>query len=178
MDHRDHVALLEPANLPPGGTWADLGAGAGAFTLALRQLTGPSARIHAVDRDRLRLAELERAWRRRFEEADNLRLLPADFTRPLDLPLLDGALMANSLHFYEEKEAILRRVGALLKPGGTLLLVEYDSEAGNLWVPHPLSFETCRALLPRAGFGEARLLARHPSGFLGGFYAAAARWEG
>jgi hypothetical protein len=27
MDHTDHVALLKPANLSPGGTWADLGAG-------------------------------------------------------------------------------------------------------------------------------------------------------
>ena len=40
MDHKDHVNLLKPANLSSGGTWADFGAGSGAFTLALRELLG------------------------------------------------------------------------------------------------------------------------------------------
>ena len=32
MNHIDHVNLLRPANLQHGGTWADFGAGSGAFT--------------------------------------------------------------------------------------------------------------------------------------------------
>jgi ubiquinone/menaquinone biosynthesis C-methylase UbiE len=174
MDHPDHVNLLRPANLAPGGTWADLGAGSGAFTLALRELVGPEAELYAVDRDRSRLGELERAWRLHFGDPASLHLLPADFTRPLELPLLDGVLMANSLHFYREKENVLRNVGSFLKPGGTLLLVEYNVDSGNLWVPYPLSFETYRTLAPGAGFSEPRLLATHPSSFLRGFYSALA----
>ena len=174
MDHHDHVNLLRPANLAPGGTWADLGAGSGAFTLALRELVGPGAELYAVDRDRSRLGELERAWRLRFGEPASPHLLCADFTRPLDIPLLDGVLMANSLHFYKEKEGVLRHVGSFLKPGGKLLLVEYNVDSGNLWVPYPLSFETYRALAPRAGFSEPRLLATHSSSFLRGFYSALA----
>ena len=50
MDHADHVGLLRPA-VEPGGTWADIGAGEGAFTLALADLLGPGGRIVAVDRD-------------------------------------------------------------------------------------------------------------------------------
>lgn len=61
MDHNDHVNLLRPADLPPGGLWADLGAGSGAFTLALRELVGPGAEIHAVEKDWSRLGKLERA---------------------------------------------------------------------------------------------------------------------
>ena len=61
MEHNEHVDLLRPAGLAAGGTWADLGAGAGAFTLALRELVGPQADIYAVDRDRARLGELERS---------------------------------------------------------------------------------------------------------------------
>jgi len=174
MDHRDHVNLLRPARLAPGGTWADLGAGSGAFTLALRELTGAQARLYAVDRDKGRLGELERAWRMRFGDATKLHLLPADFTRPLDLPALDGVLMANSLHFYKDKVSVLRHAGTLLKPGGRLLVVEYAVDAGNVWVPYPCSFGKFQALAVEAGFSEPRQLATHPSSFLRGFYSAEA----
>jgi ubiquinone/menaquinone biosynthesis C-methylase UbiE len=174
MDHTDHVNLLRTANLQPGGTWADLGAGSGAFTLALRELVGAEAGIYAVDRDRARLGELERAWRGRFGETAGLHVLPGDFTHRLDLPALDGLLMANSLHFYKDKVSLLRQVGALLKPGGQLLVVEYAVDAGNMWVPYPCSFEKFQALATEAGYRAPRQLATHPSSFLRGFYSAEA----
>jgi SAM-dependent methyltransferase len=174
MDHRDHVNLLRPADLSPGGSWSDLGAGSGAFTLALRELLGLSACIYAVDRNRGRLAELERAYRARFGDADNLYIMSADFTRNLKLPPLDGVLMANSLHFFRGKEKVLQHIGSFLKPDGMLLLVEYNVDRGNPWVPYPLSFETFRDLAPRSGFSEPRLLAKHPSSFLREFYSALA----
>ena len=172
MIHQDHVHLLQPAHLNPGGTWADLGAGSGAFTLALRELVGPDAMIYAVDRDRTRLNELEGAYRARFGDTKNLHILAADFSRSLDLPTLDGILMANSLHFFKDKEKILRQMRTHLKANGILLLVEYNVDSGNPWVPHPLSFESFRVLAPRAGFSEPRLLAKHPSSFLREFYSA------
>ena len=49
MDHRDHVRLIA-RGVPPGGAWADLGAGEGAFTLALRDVAGPDVVIYAVDK--------------------------------------------------------------------------------------------------------------------------------
>jgi len=174
MDHIVHVNLLRPANLVPGGRWADLGAGSGAFTLALRELVGAEANIYAVDRDKARLGELERAWRMRFGELAGLHLLPADFTRPLDLSVLDGLLMANSLHFHKDKVSVLRQVSTLLKPGGRLLVVEYNVDSGNVWVPYPFSFERFQVLAAQAGFSTPRLLATHPSSFLRGFYAAEA----
>jgi SAM-dependent methyltransferase len=182
MDHSDHVNLLRPADLSPGASFADLGAGSGAFTLALRELLGLSADIYAVDRDRSRLSELERAHRARFGASDHLHIIPADFTHELDtstssvrrLPPLDGALMANSLHYFRDKEKVLRHVGSLLKPDGALLLVEYNVDRGNPWVPHPLSFGTFRDLAPRVGFSEPRLLGKHPSSFLREFYSALA----
>jgi len=166
--------LLRPADLSPGGTWADLGAGSGAFTLALRELLGSGGAVYVVDKDRRSLASLARTYQSRFGGAQDLHLVHADFTRDLDLPPLDGVVMANSLHYYKDKEKVLRHVRTLLKPGGALLLVEYNADSGNLWVPHPLTFETYRALAPRAGFTEPRLLAKHPSSFLREFYSAAA----
>ena len=173
MDHQDHVALLRPANLAPG-TWADLGAGYGAFTLALRGLLGPSAGVYAVDRDQNRLNTLEQAYLSRFGDTEHLHLIRGDFTSSIHLPLLDGILMANSLHFFRDKEKVLRHVGSFLKPGGALLLVEYNVDRGNPWVPHPLSFESFRALAPRAGFSKTKRLAKRASSFLREFYSAIA----
>ncbi len=175
MKHPDHVALLQPAQLPSGGTWADLGAGSGAFTLALRELVGPEARIYAVDKDAARLRELQREYAARFGSTENLHVEPGDFSGPLDLPPLDGALMANALHYFRGeagKPEILRHVGAYMRAGAALLLVEYNVDSGNMWVPYPLSFKTWQALAPRAGFSTPRLLARHPSSFLREFYSA------
>jgi SAM-dependent methyltransferase len=109
MNHTDHVNLLRPADLPAGGAWADLGSGTGAFTLALRELVGEDATIHAVDRDRGSLDELGRAYARRFGAADALHLVQQDISDALSLPPLDGVLMANSLHFFKDK-LLLRRV--------------------------------------------------------------------
>ena len=180
MDHNDHVNLLRPATFNQGGAWADLGAGSGVFTLALRELVGLDAVIYAVDKDQSALRELENSHHVRFDStrnpSSNLRasliLLPNDFSRPLDIPPLNGVLMANSLHFFKDKEKILRHVYGFLKPNGALLLVEYNVDSGNLWVPHPLSFETYRSLAPRAGFREPHLLAKIPSRFLKEFYSA------
>lgn len=172
MDHADHVRLLRPANLPRGGTWADFGAGTGAFTLALRELVGPEATIYAVDKDRGALHRLESAHQRHFSSADHLVPLNADFARRLDLPPLDGIVAANSLHYFKDREKVLRHVRGFLKPHGIFLLVEYNVDSGNLWVPHPFSFETYQSLARRAGFSEPQLLATLPSRFLREFYSA------
>jgi ubiquinone/menaquinone biosynthesis C-methylase UbiE len=172
MDHHDHVNLLKPAKLPPGGIWADLGAGSGAFTLALRELIGPEGVLYAVDKDRSRLNELERSFRLRFGESKNLHILTNDFAHQLDLPGLNGIVMANFLHYFKDKEKVLRQVQTFLKPNGTLLLIEYNVDRGNPWVPYPLSFETFQSFAPHAGFSEPRLLAKHPSSFLHEFYSA------
>ena len=177
MDHTDHVNLLRPAGLPQGGTYADFGAGGGAFTLALRELIGLDATIYAVDNDRASLKELESNHRARFNTTRNLILLKDDFSLSLSLPPLDGIVMANSLHFFKDKEKILRHVRGYLKPNGALLLIEYNVDSGNMWVPYPVSFNVCRVLVKRAGFSDARLLAKTPSRFLKEFYSAVAYRE-
>jgi SAM-dependent methyltransferase len=101
-----------------------------------------------------------------------LHPLLADFTQPLALPPLDGIVMANSLHFQRDKEPVLQQILGYLKPGGQLILVEYNVDRGNRWVPYPLSFPTWKALAERSGFAGTRLLATRPSRFLGEIYAA------
>ena len=136
-------------------------------------MTGPTANIHAVDKDSASLNELEQAYRARFGDSQNLHLIVGDFSRTLDIPALDGIVMANSLHFFKDKEKVLRHVSSYLKPNGILLIVEYNVDSGNPWVPYPFSFETYCKLAPRANFSAPRLLAKVPSRFLREFYSAA-----
>ncbi len=170
MNHADHVRLLRAA-VAPGGTWADPGSGTGAFTLALADLLGPAGVIHSVDRDSAALREQARELWTRFPQT-TVHAQVADFTQPLDLPPLDGIVMANALHFVREKEPAVRRLREYLKPGGTFVLVEYDTDAGNHWVPYPLSFTTWETLAARCGFTSTRLLDSVPSRFLGSIYSA------
>jgi ubiquinone/menaquinone biosynthesis C-methylase UbiE len=72
----------------------------------------------------------------------------------------------NSLHFVRDKAPVLALVHRMFKPLGRLLLVEYDADKGNHWVPYLLSFETWRALADTSGFSGTRKLASEPSRFL------------
>jgi len=171
MNHSDLVALLEGGVGDPGGRWADLGAGEGAFTLALAELLGPGAHITAVDRDARALRGIGAEMARRFPRV-GVAVLAADFTRPLALESLDGVLMANSLHFVRDKLPVLDLVGRMLRPDGRLIVVEYGTDRGNPWVPHPFSYASWEKLAAQAGFGGTRLLRTIPSRHLGSMYSA------
>src|SRR3954471_20297702 len=141
MNHADHVGLIRDGVLGGGPDWADLGSGAGAFTLALADVLGPGGSIQTIDRDAAVLDTQLGALRARFPAVDVTPQV-ADFTEPIHLPPLDGIVMANSLHFEPDKLAVLQLIRGYLRPGGRLVLVEYDADRGNAWVPYPLSYST------------------------------------
>ena len=170
MQHADHVGLIRDA-VTAGGTWLELGSGNGAFTLALADLLGPQGTIHSVDTDRGALSAQAQLVHARFPSI-RLHQRTADFTRPLGVGGMDGVLMANSLHFVKDKAPILGLVRGYLRPGGVFVLVEYDADRGNLWVPHPIGYTTWLSAAPAAGFSGTRLLGRVPSRFLNSIYAS------
>ncbi|MDJ0757362.1 MAG: class I SAM-dependent methyltransferase [Ardenticatenaceae bacterium] len=171
MNHADHVTLIKDGVPGPGGTWADFGSGTGAFTLALADLIGPTGQIISVDKNRRSLRRQEEAMRGRFPDLQ-VNYLQADFSRPLDLPLLDGALMANALHFHRRPDRVLQLIHNYLRPGGRLIVVEYNVDRGNIWVPHPFSYTTWETMARGSGFVGTQRLASRPSRFLGEIYAA------
>ncbi len=171
VDHDDHVNLLRESVDGAGSAWGDFGAGSGAFTLALADLLGPDAEIYAVDRDASALRSNERAMRGRFPEV-RVQYAEADFTGELELPPLDGIVMANSLHFQRDQEGVVRRVREYLKPAGRLVIVEYNVERGNFAVPHPVPYRRWEKLARDAGFEHTELLVRRPSRFLHEIYSA------
>lgn len=194
VDHADHVALIgggiraaptaaptaAPAAALPAAAetapatparWLELGAGQGAFTLALADVLGPASSILATDRDASALDVLSRRVRTAFP-ATRLATQVLDFTGHLPTGPFDGVLAANALHFVHDRQPILAAVRAALVPTGTLLVVEYDADAGNSWVPYPFSFESWRREATAAGFEEPRRTHQVPSRFLGAIYGA------
>lgn len=174
MDETDAAALIRGAIPEPGGTWADLGAGEGTFTRALIDVLG-LGRVYAVERDPKALAKLRR-WASR--DAPNVVTEQADFTRSLDLPgqdgALDGILLANSLHYVRDAAAVLRRLVRWLRPGGRVVLVEYDRRSANPWVPYPIPAAGWPKLARAAGLSNPRVTATRPSSFGGDLYVAVA----
>jgi SAM-dependent methyltransferase len=175
VDHADHVGLIRAGVDPTARRWLELGAGRGAFTLALADLLGPGAEITAVDRDRGDLATLANTLGERFPAA-KLTTLVADFSAAFGVEgQFDGLLAANALHFVREPLAVIDGVRPLLRPGARIVVVEYDSDSGNPWVPHPFSLRTWETMAAEAGLLDTRLIGRVPSRFLGAIYAAASR---
>jgi ubiquinone/menaquinone biosynthesis C-methylase UbiE len=165
VNHADLVALLEPGIQEKGGSWADLGAGEGAFTLALADLLGPGAHITAVDKDARALHAVGHGIETRV----------ADFTRPLELRDLDGVVMANSLHFVRNKAPVLESVRAMLRPGGRLIVVEYSTDRGSPWVPYPFTYATWVRMAEAAGLQGTEQLHSVPSRYFGSMFSALSR---
>jgi len=166
--------LLAPALAEDeSGVWADVGCGDGIFTFLLCEMLTPGSTVYAVDRDRL---ALERVAQRKgtLALASELTTLHADFTRPLRLPPLDGILLANSLHFVADKPPVLKGLASLLKPGGKLVLVEYNTRQGNSAVPFSLHESDFGALAEAAGLEDAQIVTRAPSTFLGEMFTGVA----
>ena len=171
MEHPDHVNLIQKA-VPTGGIWADLGSGRGAFTLALADcLGGGTSHIYSIDTDQRALKMQETRMHAEYPHQP-VSYIEADFTQPLDLPPLDGILMANSLHFVRDKQAVVEQIRHYLKPDGRLVLVEYNTNQGNYAVPYPMTFDVWKALSEQWGFRQTDLIATRPSRFLGAFFAS------
>ena len=173
MNHTDHVNLIKGGIVKPGGIWADFGSGIGAFTFALADLLGPSGQIISVDKDKDSLAQQESIMRELYPQTP-VFYHHSDYTKPLYLPLLDGIVLANTLHFLPTRirSNVLQLMRTYLQPDGHLILIEYDTDKGNQWVPHPFSFQTWQTIAQEAGFTKTTLLASRPSRFMERIYAA------
>jgi ubiquinone/menaquinone biosynthesis C-methylase UbiE len=146
MRPHDATDLLAGSNAAALGptTWADLGCGDGTFTVALASLLAPGSTIHAMDR--------EGSLLRRIPSVHNdVRITThvGDFTHPWPFTDLDGILMANSLHYVDDQGAFIRACEARMKATHRFLIVEYDSDEANRWVPYPLSRATLTGLFAR-----------------------------
>lgn len=159
MTRDDALALIRDASIAAEpATWADLGCGDGTFTLALAELLPKDSTIHAVDRDRAALRQIPAA-----HAGTKIVTHVADFTKPAwACTDLDGVMLANSLHYVRHQEAFLQRCAAVMTSPPRFLIVEYDTDQPNQWVPYPVSRGKLEELF--SGDGHAiRWLGSRPS---------------
>jgi SAM-dependent methyltransferase len=177
MDVNDAVALIGGAvgasASASAGVWADLGAGTGTFTRALARVLDPASTIYAVDHDPRSVTAL-----RSLAAQSATRVVPvkADFTHGLELPelgasLLDGILLANSLHFVRDAGRVLTELAQRVRLGGRVVVVEYDRRAPSRWVPYPIEAAHWPRLAESAGLSGATVTATLPSVYAGVLYA-------
>jgi ubiquinone/menaquinone biosynthesis C-methylase UbiE len=138
----------------PRQQWADLGCGDGLFSRALLKLLPTRSIVHAIDQTNQTFTEPEIKFHKLNFEIDDLQL-----------PLLNGILMANSLHFINNKLSLLQRFKSNLLPSGSFVLVEYDLAVANRWVPYPLNYGAALKLFSEAGFTSIEKISAHKSVF-------------
>ncbi len=115
------VTLLE---LKPGMTVADVGAGFGAWTIALSRSLGPAGRVYASDIGAQQLAALRQAVAR--ERLTNVTVVEgADRSTNLPPGCCDAILIRDAYHHLTQPNDITRSFAAALKPGGRLAVIDF-----------------------------------------------------
>ncbi len=157
MTQEEAQLLIREGVQSKTGTWADIGAGTGTFTLALQELLTEGV-IYAVDKNPHVL------WSLRSAGPVSIEVVEADFTRPFELPPLDGVVMANALHYTQEPAEAVKHITANLKPGGAFILIEYETRRPRPpWVPYPLPFSMFREIALESWLTEPQKIAEVPS---------------
>jgi ubiquinone/menaquinone biosynthesis C-methylase UbiE len=174
MDLSTAIKLIENgmSNAGEAQSWLDLGAGSGLFTRALASTLPSGSVVTAIDKSSsFSLSQSN------HKGATHIETRSVDFTK-IDLKDFNvhGILMANSLHYVKGQEGFLKKALDSLPPDGRLIVVEYDTDRGNTWVPYPLSFSSLKSLLSEIPGVTVTKLAITPSQFQrGGIYSALIR---
>jgi ubiquinone/menaquinone biosynthesis C-methylase UbiE len=160
MTVEDAARLIAGAEWPEAGPqrWADLGCGDGTFTLALASQLPPGSIVHAMDVDTAALRAIPRSS---GEVA--IATCAGDFTAlPWPFPAPDGVLLANALHYVADQAGFVRRAAAAMSRP-RFVVVEYDTDEPNPWIPYPVSRRTLTRLGNEAGLESVRILGARPS---------------
>jgi ubiquinone/menaquinone biosynthesis C-methylase UbiE len=146
-----------------GMTVADIGAGAGYFSVRLAKKVGPEGKVYANDIEP-RMLELLKAYAAK-NEVDNIQPVLGAIDDPqLPAGALDLALMVDVYHEFSEPQAMLAGIKRALKPGGRIVLLEYRKEDRDLAIKadHKMSVKTVRRELEHEGFEFVKLLPQLP----------------
>ena len=117
-------ALLRAAGIGGATRVLDLGAGLGHVSFQVSGLLGPGGSVLGVEQDERLLAIAEQ--RRAAHAAENVSFVRGD-ARTFSAAEPFDAIVARLLLFHlPDREDVVRRWSDALRPGGTVLLVEFD----------------------------------------------------
>lgn len=155
---RDPDRVVAALAVRPGDHVADLGPGAGHFTLRLAQSVAPNGIVYAVDAEPETLADLRGAAEERG--LTTLHTVPVARDR-LDLPdPVDLLFVSATYHHLRDRVSYFVGARAHLRPGGRVAILESRREGllARRLAPHGTQPSRIRREMARAGF---RLVATH-----------------
>jgi len=126
-DHRVLADLLRP-----GMAVLDIGCGTGAITAGIAKAVGPEGWVVGVDRD----APLLDMARREHAAITNLVFEQQDVLELSYDACFDIATAARALQWMANPVLALERMIAAVKPGGMVVVLDYNHER-NAWTPDP-----------------------------------------
>lgn len=146
------------ADIRPGETALDLGAGNGFWIETLSLLVGSEGTVIAADVEPVMLDDLRALVRDRG--LSNVEVVQSEETSvPLESAIADVVLLAYVLHEPADPVAFLREVVRLLKPAGRIFVIEWHDRPTENGPPLEvrISAEEARALLGDAGLSVDRV---------------------
>ena len=133
-DRREAVTVMDLAAIRPGMTVADIGAGAGYYTVRLADRVGKKGRVLAEDIDRDALTRL--GSRVEAEHLDNVSIkLGTEVDPRLPAGSFDRIFMVHMYHEVSEPYAFLWHLRPALKAGGSAIVVEADRPTDQHGIP-------------------------------------------
>ncbi|QIQ85975.1 class I SAM-dependent methyltransferase [Erythrobacter sp.] len=139
-DEREEARIvMDLADIKPGMTVADIGAGGGYYTVRLAERVGEEGRVLAQDIDWEALERLgQRVERERLE---NISIKPGREDDPqLPPDSFDRIFLVHMYHEVTEPYAFLWRMWPALTAEGEIIVVETDRPVGSHGLPHALLF--------------------------------------
>jgi SAM-dependent methyltransferase len=122
--------IMDAVHVADGSTVADIGAGAGWFTIRLAQRVGPKGHVYAQDLQRLMLDAIKRRVQR--EGLENVTTVQAHGNDPnLPAKTLDAILMVDAYQEVENRVDYLRNLANALKPTGRIGIVNWKPGRGG-----------------------------------------------
>jgi arsenite methyltransferase len=122
--------IMDAVHVADGSTVADIGAGAGWFTIRLAQRVGPKGMVYAQDVQRLMLDAIKRRVQR--EGLENITTVQAHGNDPnLPANTLDAILMVDAYQEVDNRVVYLRNLANALKPTGRIGIVNWKPGRGG-----------------------------------------------
>ena len=132
-------AVMDLANITPGMTVADIGAGEGYYTVRLGTRVGEGGRVLAQDIDPDALERLGRRVERERLENIYIKLGEVDDPR-LEVDSFDRIFLVHVYSEVTEPYAFMWRMWPALAQGGQIIIVEYDRPTHARGIPPKLLF--------------------------------------
>src|SRR4051812_21273065 len=122
--------ITRALGLKRGMSVADLGAGTGLFTRLFADLVGPEGKVYAVDISREFLDYIA-AQAKAKGQAQVVTVRGTQDSTNLPAGSVDLVFLCDVYHHLEDHEKVLSSIHQALRPGGSLVLVEFDRVEGK-----------------------------------------------